>query len=277
MLRPVTRRSRAIDADVGTRVRAARAARGWGLREFATQVGMSASALSEFERGRSMPATSRMDVITSALNMPVVRPQQTDVPELQNWREYHALELEPVLQAGLEIFVKYGYHGATVRMIAKRAGLSVAGVYYYVEGKQQLLAVLQQHALSELIARVHAADDESGSPAARLANITEAIASFSIFRQEWALLNSNEIYSLDAPSQARQIRSRLEVRGVLEAAVVAYRKSGLKGRVSAGPTARAIVTMCVAIADWYDAGSSPPPAEILADYVALAHAMVRAG
>jgi AcrR family transcriptional regulator len=274
----VTRPSQDGASEAGATVRAARTANGLGLREFAEQMGMSASSLSEFERGRSMPAPARLQQISTALGLPGLKAEApSDTIAFADWRKFDDLDLDPVARAGLEIFVKFGYHGATVRMIAERAGLSVAGVYYYVAGKQQLLEILQQHALGELIARARAAEADGATPEQRLANVTEAVVSFSIFRQEWALLNSKEFSSLDADAQARHTQARLEVRGLLERVVANCREAGMTGSVPAGPTARAIVTMCVAIAEWYCPQTSPPPGVIIADYIALVEAMVRAG
>ena len=60
----------------------------------------------------------------------------------EDWREFRPLDLDPVLEAALEAFVEVGYHGATVRDIARRCGLSVPGMYHHYLTKQQMLVTL---------------------------------------------------------------------------------------------------------------------------------------
>jgi AcrR family transcriptional regulator len=50
-----------------------------------------------------------------------------------------------LLQAGGEIFAQYGFRGATVRRIARRAQANVAAVNYYFAGKEGLYLAVLEH------------------------------------------------------------------------------------------------------------------------------------
>jgi len=50
-----------------------------------------------------------------------------------------------LLQAGGEIFAQYGFRGATVRRIARRAHANVAAVNYYFGGKEGLYLAVIEH------------------------------------------------------------------------------------------------------------------------------------
>lgn len=50
-----------------------------------------------------------------------------------------------LLQAGGEIFAQYGFRGATVRRIARRAHANVAAVNYYFAGKEGLYLAVLEH------------------------------------------------------------------------------------------------------------------------------------
>ena len=52
-----------------------------------------------------------------------------------DWRTFPPLLVAPVLGAALDVFVEMGYHGASVRDIARRAGLSVPGMYHHYATK----------------------------------------------------------------------------------------------------------------------------------------------
>src|SRR5690554_6603158 len=80
-----------------------------------------------------------------------------------DWRSYSPTSgLGPVLDAALRVFTNFGYHGTTVRMIAKEAKLSVPGLYYHFASKQEMLVVLLQHSSEELLRRAHSALEEGG-------------------------------------------------------------------------------------------------------------------
>ena len=53
---------------------------------------------------------------------------------------------EQLLEAGLDVFGEHGYNAATTRMIAKRAGMNIAAIPYYFNGKLGLY-----HAVVELV------------------------------------------------------------------------------------------------------------------------------
>lgn len=49
---------------------------------------------------------------------------------------------DAITASAREIFAERGYHGTSVRDIAKRAGLSLSVLYYWHASKQDLLAAL---------------------------------------------------------------------------------------------------------------------------------------
>ncbi|MFM1729614.1 TetR family transcriptional regulator [Prescottella soli] len=262
---------------LGARIRAARIEREVGLRQLAQLVGMSPSSLSEFENGKSVPGQERLRALSAALEVPLdLHPPVPAGPRFHDWRDFEPLELNPVFRTALDVFVEVGYHAATVRMIADRCGMSMAGVYYHVESKEALLTELLQGAMAELISRCVAADAEADSPAERLANLVECVILFHTYRQSSAVLASTELRSLDESGRSLHIQARQKVREIVQAAVEACRDAGQAGTVSASSTATAIVTMCVAVADWYRQGMSPSPQEIAREYTGLALAMVHA-
>ena len=80
--------------------------------------------------------------------------QHDEAPPLTRWDEYSAeLNLPPVLQHALDSFVRIGYHGTTVRDLAKRLGQTVPAIYYHFENKQALLFTLLTRSIDDLLER----------------------------------------------------------------------------------------------------------------------------
>lgn len=264
---------------LGTAVRDARVARGLGLRELALQVGMSPSSLSEFEHGKGGLGPARFDALAVALELPVDRDVDEPAPaDFTRWREYDHDEIDPVSQAGLALFVERGYHGSTVRMIAQRCGMTVAGVYHHVPSKADLLVRLMRQAMGEMVARCRAGEAEAEGSHQGLTFLVESLVRYHVFRLDWAYLATNEIRALDGSAREEMMVERRRIRQMFQDAVAGCRGGADQpGRISDQATARAIVTMCVAIPDWYDDAGRPDPDEVVEQYVALAHAMVGAG
>jgi len=47
-----------------------------------------------------------------------------------------------ILSATLSVYIRFGYHGADMDIVAKEAGLAKGLVYYYYKTKQELFAEL---------------------------------------------------------------------------------------------------------------------------------------
>jgi AcrR family transcriptional regulator len=62
-------------------------------------------------------------------------------------------KLADILTSAAQVFAEEGYDRASIRGVAERAGVSVAGLYYYVRSKEELLYLIQFHAFDELVER----------------------------------------------------------------------------------------------------------------------------
>ncbi|MBB6213968.1 AcrR family transcriptional regulator [Anaerosolibacter carboniphilus] len=59
-------------------------------------------------------------------------------------------KIEDVKRAAMEIVVEYGYRGASIASIAKKAGVSVGYLYRYYKSKEELLEDLMNTHLGEI-------------------------------------------------------------------------------------------------------------------------------
>ena len=84
---------------------------------------------------------------------------QSEAQPDEQWRIVEPLTLTPLLTAALEVFHELGYHGASVRDIAKRAGVTVPTLYYHHGNKQGILVALMEPGIENVTARASAAVD----------------------------------------------------------------------------------------------------------------------
>lgn len=63
-------------------------------------------------------------------------------------------KLDHILECATQVFCEKGYEGASIRDIARRSRVSLAGLYYYVQSKEELLYRIQKHCFTTLLARL---------------------------------------------------------------------------------------------------------------------------
>lgn len=183
------------------------------------------------------------------------------------WREFGTDALSPLLRAALEVFARHGFHGASIRMIAEAAGLSVPGLYHHYRSKQAILAAVVDAAMAEMLTHTQAAaDDAGGCTITRFENIVECLARFHMARRDHAFVASTEMRSMDPTVRAHHITQRDAQQTMIEDAIRAGVESGEFSCAYPEDAARAIASLCVSIASWYR-----PDGPLSADDVVVRH------
>ena len=196
---------------------------------------------------------------------------------MDDWREFGPDELSPPLRAALEIFALHGYHGASIRMIAEAAGLSVPGLYHHYKSKQAILAAVVEAAMTEMLAHTAAAAEDAGdSPTTRFANVVECLARFHMARRDHAFVASTEMRSMDPDVRAHHISQRDAQQMMIEDAIHDGVASGAFTCAYPEDAARAISSLCVSIASWYRPDGPLTADDVVARHVQFARAMVGA-
>lgn len=63
-------------------------------------------------------------------------------------------KLQAILRHAARVFSEKGYEGASIRDISRASGVSLAGLYYYIESKQNLLYLIQAYTFKAVLARL---------------------------------------------------------------------------------------------------------------------------
>jgi AcrR family transcriptional regulator len=85
-----------------------------------------------------------------------------------------------ILGAARDVIARRGFHQASIREIASASGLSLAGLYHYVGGKDELLFLVLDRSLDRLLAALETAWGSAGSPEARLHALVETHLDFAL-------------------------------------------------------------------------------------------------
>jgi AcrR family transcriptional regulator len=84
-----------------------------------------------------------------------------------------------ILGAARDVIARRGFHQASIREIASASGLSLAGLYHYVGGKDELLFLVLDRSLDRLLAALETAWGSAKSPEARLHALVETHLDFA--------------------------------------------------------------------------------------------------
>ncbi|HEY7009020.1 MAG TPA: TetR/AcrR family transcriptional regulator [Jatrophihabitantaceae bacterium] len=186
------------------------------------------------------------------------------------WRDCEPLDLSPTLSGALAAFREHGYHGTTVRDVARRVGVTVPALYYHHGSKQGMLVALFDVAMADLLQRVELALADAGvDPQMRFRNIVEAIALHMTYRRDLAMIDS-ELRYLDPESRAHYVAQRDKVQRLLNKAISDGSKVGIFHVAHPVDTTRALLGMLLAIATWYRADPRLSPTQLAERYVEIA-------
>jgi AcrR family transcriptional regulator len=273
---------------VGHAVRLSRLAAGMSLRELARRIKVSAATVHAIETGKTDLAVSRLRDIATVLHTtperllttdasidvepaaPRRRPTVAPPVGIEDWRMFGPLRIDPVLAAAITVFVRTGYHGATMRSIARRAGMSVPGVYHHYRGKQMLLVTTLDLSMDDLTWRVLAAGAEGRDGISRVRLMVEALALFHTHRWELAFIGASEMRSLEPADRRRIADLRNHVQHLLDEAIDQAIAEGSLGTPSPRHAGRAIATMCTSLPQWFHLGGPTSPEQIAAEYARFA-------
>jgi AcrR family transcriptional regulator len=114
---------------------------------------------------------------------------------------------EDILQAANDVIARRGFHQASIREIAKAANLSLAGLYHYVGGKDELLFLVLDRSLDMLAASLEQALASARTPESKLLALVRTHLDFA-FRQPAALKIINRDYDLLAEPARSEIAAK---------------------------------------------------------------------
>lgn len=124
---------------------------------------------------------------------------------------------EGILGAARDVIARRGFAQASIREIAKAADLSLAGLYHYVGGKEELLFLVLDRSLDGLLASLQRALARARTPETKLLALVQTHLEFG-FHHAAALKIINRDYELLGEPRRSEIGAKRQ----------AYLKHGLR-------------------------------------------------
>jgi AcrR family transcriptional regulator len=182
-----------------------------------------------------------------------------------------------LIEAATEAFAERGYHATTTRDIASRVGMSPAGLYVHFPSKVALLAQISRGGHQASAALVEQAIKQAPDPVARLRAVTSGFATWHAEHHRVARIVHNELPALPEDDLKAVLRLRQQIEQRVEEQLRDGVALGVMDVSDTRAVARAILSLTVDVARWYDPHHGRnTPEEIGALYADLAVRMVSA-
>ena len=129
--------------------------------------------------------------------------------------------LDGLLRVAAEVFARKGYHATTMRDLSRASGMSLAGMYHYVPGKEDLLYLIQRRCFQSVLRDVQDAVAGETDPLARLrAFVRHHLAFFADNMDEMKVL-SHEAESLSGARAEEILQLKREYASLLQRLIAA--------------------------------------------------------
>ena len=118
--------------------------------------------------------------------------------------------LEHLLGQAAQVFAEAGYHSTSMRDLAAASGMSLAGMYYYVRSKEDLLALIQERCFSSVLDGARKTLEGHADPQDRLERlIRHHVTYFTAHMAEMKVLShESSVLSGDPRRKVNHIKRR---------------------------------------------------------------------
>ena len=164
---------------------------------------------------------------------------------------------DALLAHAARVFAERGYHSTTMRDLAAASGMSLAGIYYYVKGKEELLYLIQERCFTRVWEGAKAEVAKSTDPLDRLqALIRHHVTFFADHMAEMKVL-SHEATGLTGEPRRRVNAIKRRYVDLLEALL----RDAVPEEIAADRSAAAYVLfgMMNWMYNWYDPAGALDP------------------
>ena len=158
-----------------------------------------------------------------------------------------------MLLSALDAFAARGFHAATTREIGEGAGMSPAAVYVYYKSKHDLLFEISRVGHEASLAVVLAAlAGSSDDPAERVSAFTSVFAKWHADNHVLARVIQYELKNLPTPQLRKIVAIRDRFETLLHDELSAGVDRGAFRVTELRDTTRAVLSLCIDLARWYE-------------------------
>ena len=158
---------------------------------------------------------------------------------------------DKVLAAAVQMFAEYGYHAATMRDIARMAGIQAASIYYHYASKQALLVEVMETHMRQLNANLEQIVSKQDTVQQRLYEaISSHIRLHTTYKSEFFIIDT-EIRALKGENRGEVLALRDQYEDLFQKLLREGMEQGVLRQTDVKVSSYAIIAMCTEVAQWF--------------------------
>ena len=158
---------------------------------------------------------------------------------------------DKVLAAAVQLFAEYGYHAATMRDIARIAGIQAASIYYHYASKQALLVEVMETHMRQLNANLEHIVSKQDTVQQRLYEaISNHIRLHTTYKSEFFIIDT-EIRALKGENRGEVLALRDQYEDLFQKLLREGMEQGVLRQTDVKVSSYAIIAMCTEVAQWF--------------------------
>lgn len=170
----------------------------------------------------------------------------------------HDAKLVHVLTCAAQLFADQGYDKASIRQVARAAGISMPGLYYYVKSKEELLFLIQYHTFGVLAEELESILERAGSPEAHLEEMVDSHVRYLVDHLPELKVCTTELDTLEGEFYSRVLTRRQRYFEQTRALLSRLREQDGGSRVEPNLAAFYLFGMLNWIVMWFDSERNDP-------------------
>lgn len=170
--------------------------------------------------------------------------------------------MHQILKHAARVFHEKGYDRATIRDVAKAAEMSLAGLYYYIKSKEELLFLIQERIFGDLLARADEQASATGEPEEKVRRFILNHLSYFIENLDEMKVLSHEFERLEGDRHARIAGLRRRYYDVAEKLTAAVLSQRLSTSLDPRTAALSLFGMMNWIYTWFRPETDGSPEEV---------------
>ena len=158
---------------------------------------------------------------------------------------------DKVFAAAVQLFAEYGYHAATMRDIARIAGIQAASIYYHYPSKQELLVEIMESHMRTLNANLERIVNKHNTVQQRLYEaISNHIRLHTTYKSEFFIIDT-EIRALEGENRAKILALRDRYEDLIQELLQEGMEQRVLRQTDVKISSYAIIAMCTEVAQWF--------------------------
>ncbi len=174
-----------------------------------------------------------------------------------------------IFKEAARLFREKGYHGSTLRELAKRAGVKGGSIYHHYSSKQEILFIIMDYTMTNLINKVKLEIEDAVSPLEKLRKAIKFHVEYHTIDRDETYVADAELRSLNDHNHKKIVKMRDDYERLYREIVQEAIDIGEIKVDSVSLASKALLQMCTGISYWYKPNGKQTINEIADEYVDL--------